>query len=491
MNALLIYPNHPDTFWSFKHALKFVSKKASEPPLGLLTVAALLPQEWNKKLIDMKVDSLDDKALQWADIAFISAMSIQKESVRAVVERCRRFGLKIVAGGPLFTMEYQNFEGIDHFVLNEAEITLPPFLKDLENGCPKAAYRSAELPSLDLSPIPMWELIHLKKYNTINIQYSRGCPYDCEFCDISLLFGNQVRTKNCDRFLAELDRLHEIGWRGTVFIVDDNFIGSKIKLKKVILPSLILWQQKHKYPFSFTTEASVDLSDDNALMVMMAMAGFNSVFVGIETPNETSLSECNKLQNRNRNLTDCVKKLHEHGMMVNGGFIVGFDNDPPTIFDQLIHFIQDSSVVTVMVGLLNAPRGTRLYNRLVQEKRLLNEDSGDNTDYSINFIPKMGREKLIDGYRDILRSIYSPKPYYRRVRKFLSEFNPLSRKKFRLNFRHITAFLKSVVVLGFIGRERLQYWRLLFWTLFKQPKLFSYAVTFAIYGFHFRKVFKV
>lgn len=491
MNALLIYPDHPDTFWSFKYALKFVSKKASEPPLGLLTVAALLPTDWNKQLVDMKVDKLRDAELRWADIIFISAMSIQKDSVRALVDRCRKFGKKIVAGGPLFTMEYERFAGIDHFVLNEAEITLPLFLTDLERGCPQAVYQSNELPALDDSPIPLWELINIKKYNTINIQYSRGCPYDCEFCDISLLFGKKVRTKSSVQVLKELDKLNDIGWRGGVFVVDDNFIGNKTKLKKQILPDLILWQQKHSYPFSFATEASVDLADDNTLMVLMAMAGFNSVFIGIETPNEASLTECNKLHNKDRDLVQCVKKLHDHGMMVNGGFIVGFDNDSSSIFEQMTRFIQDSGVVTAMVGLLNAPRGTRLYKRLVSEQRLLNDDSGDNTNYTINFVPKMGRDILLNGYREIIRSIYSPQPYYRRIRLFISEFNPLAHRKFHLKFSHVSAFLKSVLFLGVIGRERLQYWRLLFWTIFKYPRLFSHAVTFAIYGFHFRKIFRV
>ncbi|MBW1714246.1 MAG: B12-binding domain-containing radical SAM protein [Deltaproteobacteria bacterium] len=489
MKILLVYPKYLDTFWSFKGALKFISKKATHPPLGLLTVAAMLPKEWEKKLIDMNVTALRDKDLEWADFVFVSAMSIQKESVKEVISRCRKMDIKVVAGGPLFTLEYEEFEDVDHFVLNEAEITLQPFLEDLKNGCPQHIYTSQELPDIQKTPLPLWDLIDMKKYAVMSIQYSRGCPYNCEFCNISALYGRKVRTKSETQIIDELEDLYSQGWRGDLFFVDDNFVGRKRKLKEEILPAIIEWMERRKHPFFFYTEASIDLSDDEELMQCMGKAGFTSVFVGIETPNEESLAECNKVQNRNRDLVACVKKIQKFGLQVVGGFIVGFDSDPPSIFERLSVFIQESGIVTAMVGLLNAPRSTSLYQRLVKEGRLLNDVSGDNTDFSINFIPKMDYEVLIKGYKKIISRIYSPEPYYRRVKEFLREYEPSQKKVFRFHFSYLGAFFKSILFLGIIERERLYYWRLFMWSLFRRPQLFHLALTFAVYGFHFRKIF--
>jgi radical SAM superfamily enzyme YgiQ (UPF0313 family) len=490
MKALLVYPSYPDTFWSLKYALRFISKKASHPPLGLLTVAAMLPKEWEKKLVDMNIETLRDKELAWADLVFVSGMSVQKTAAKEVITRCKKLGTTIVAGGPLFTTAYEEFEDVDHLVLNEAEITLPPFLEDLKNGCAKHTYTSHELPNIQTTPIPLWELITMKKYATMSIQYSRGCPFNCEFCNIAVLYGRKVRTKSKAQIVAELEDLHSQGWRGDVFLVDDNFIGNKGKLKKEILPALIEWMEGNKHPFAFNTEASIDLSDDEELMRLMVKAGFDSVFVGIETPNEESLAECNKVQNKNRDLVACVKKIQRSALCVTGGFIVGFDNDPPSIFEKLSAFIQESGIVTAMVGLLNAPRNTKLYQRLVAEGRLLRDVSGDNTDFSINFIPKMDYQLLIRGYENILSRIYSPEPYYKRVREFLRDYKPLQKKAFRFHFNHLGAFFKSIVFLGIMEKERVYYWKLFFWSLFRRPKLFHLALTFSIYGFHFRKIFQ-
>lgn len=490
MKILLVYPEYPDTFWSFKYALKFISRKASFPPLGLLTVAAMLPKEWEKKLVDMMVTKLSDSDIEWADYVFISAMSIQKESVKMIIAKCKRLGAKIVAGGSLFTTGYEDFEDVDHLILNEAEITLPSFLEDLKEGSPKHIYKSDQWADIKNTPIPLWELADMKKYASMCIQYSRGCPFNCEFCDVTLLFGHKVRIKTKNQILAELESLYLQGWRSGVFIVDDNFIGNKRELKNEVLPAMIDWMKKRKHPFSFTTQVSINLSDDEELMQLMVEAGFNAVFVGIETPNEESLAECGKVQNINRDLITCVKKIQRFGLQVQGGFIVGFDSDPPSIFERLIAFIQKSGIVTAMVGLLNAPRGTRLYQRLVKEDRLLKDVSGDNTDLSINFIPKMNHEVLINGYKRVLRTIYSPKYYYERILTLLRNFEPLQKKKYQFHLCYLKAFLKSMWLLGIRGKGRIYYWKLLFWSLFRRPQLFPLAVTFAIYGFHFRKIFR-
>lgn len=490
MRILLVYPKYPETFWSFKYALKFISKKASYPPLGLLTVAAMLPGEWEQRLVDMNVKPLKDEDILWADYVFVSAMSIQSESAHSVISRCTTLGIKVVAGGPLFTARHEEFEDVSHFVLNEAEITLPLFLADLKNGLPRRLYTSPQWADVSSTPAPRFDLIDMKKYAAMNIQYSRGCPFDCDFCNITVLYGRTPRTKGKKQTLAELESIYNRGWRGGVFFVDDNFIGNKGKLKKEILPAVIEWMEKRDHPFTLSTEASINLADDEDLMRLMVRAGFDSVFIGIESPNEESLAECNKFQNRNRDLIASVRKIQKAGLEVQAGFIVGFDKDPASIFNRLVAFIQESGIATAMVGLLNAPRGTKLHRRLEQEGRLLKDVTGDNTDFSINFIPRMSSETLINGYRNILHTIYSPKHYYARVKKFLKEYRPTQARGFRFQLPHIKAGFKSALHLGIIGRERFHYWKLFFWSLLRRPRLFPLAITLSIYGFHFRKVFK-
>ncbi|MCX6121018.1 MAG: B12-binding domain-containing radical SAM protein [Ignavibacteriales bacterium] len=488
MNILLVNPKFPDTFWSFKHALKFVSKRTTFPPLGLLTVASLLPHSWNKRLVDMNVQDLREIELRWADLVFLGSMSIQLKSARAVIERCKTMGKKIVAGGPLFTSFPDEFKDVDYLVLNEAELTLPQFLADIRNRDACHIYQTDQWADVTTTPVPLWNLINSKYYSSMNIQYSRGCPYDCEFCDITVLYGRVPRTKTKEQMLLELEAMYSTGWRGDVFIVDDNFIGNKALLKKEILPAMIHWMEQRKYPFALNTEASINLSDDEELMDLMVRAGFNAVFVGIESPNEESLIECKKSPNRNRNLVESVKKLQHKGLQVQGGFIVGFDSDPSSIFQKLVEFIQESGIVTAMVGLLNAPIGTRLYKRMLKEGRLLKAMSGDNTDFSMNFIPKMNYDFLVNGYRSILENIYSSKQYYARVKEFLRTYNPPKVKVPLVQADHFKALLRSVIILGIIDKERVQYWRLFFWSLFTRPRMFPLAITFTIYGYHYRKI---
>ena len=490
MRVLLIYPEYPKTFWSFHYALKFISKKAGFPPLGLITIAAMLPDNWEKRLLDMNVSGLSDNDLRWADYVFISAMTVQKDSTREVIDRCRLLGVRTVAGGPLFTCNSEGYDDVDHLLLNEGELTLPEFLRDLEEGRLKHIYSSEGWADLAATPIPSWDLIDVSKYATMNIQYSRGCPFNCDFCNVTSLFGHTPRTKSAKQLLSELEAILSRGWRGGVFFVDDNFIGNRKRLKEEILPALITWMADHRNPFSFITEASINLSDDDELMGLMVRAGFDTVFIGIETVNEDSLLECNKIQNKNRDMIACVKKIQKYGLQVQGGFIVGFDNDSPDLFGKMVNFIQDSGIVSAMVGLLNAPKGTGLYKRLEGEGRLTEEFSGDNTNLSLNFIPKMDRGELIKGYRDIVATIYSPKCYYHRVITFLKEFKPARTGSHRLRLNNVLALVKSNIFLGVLGKERLYYWKLVFWSLFRRPRLFPLAITFTIYGFHFRKIYE-
>jgi len=488
MKILLVYPEYPDTFWSFKHALSFVAKKAAFPPLGLLTIAAMLPERWDKKLVDMNISALGDRDIQWADYVFISAMITQKESAKQVIDRCNKCATKVVAGGPVFTTGHEEFAGVDHFILGEAEATLPQFLEDLQGGGAKRVYVSSERPDITHTPIPMWELINAGDYVTLPVQYSRGCPYDCEFCDIIIMNGRVPRAKTASQFLRELNAIYETGFRGSVFVVDDNFIGNKIKVKKM-LPQIACWQKRRQYPFRLLTEASLNLADDEELMKLMIEAGFDKVFVGLETPNEESLAECNKLQNKNSDMVVAVKKIQRHGMQVLGGYIVGFDNDPPSIFDRQIDFIQKTGVVVAMVGILDALPKTRLYERLKTEGRLLTASSGNNTDLSISFSPKMDIGLLMEGYKKILRRIYSPKEYCERIVNFFREYKPPKKRK-RITISEINAFTKSIWRIGIIGKreEKRYYWKLLAISATKYCSFFSEAIVLQIYGFHFRKI---
>lgn len=488
MNVLLVYPEFPETFWSFKHALKFIRRKSAYPPLGLLTVAAMLPAHWSPRLVDLNVRKLTETDLAWADCAFISAMVIQRTSAQETVARCKEAGLTVVAGGPLFVSEYDRFEDVDHFVLNEAEITLPRFLEDFENGRAERIYRTSEFCDVRKTPAPRWELLDLSQYGGMCIQFSRGCPFDCEFCNVTVLFGRRPRMKVAGQMIRELDDLYRLGWRGPVFFVDDNFIGNKTYLKTELLPALIRWRQGKK-GMPFNTEASINLADDAPLMKLMVKAGFDAVFIGIETPEETGLAECNKIQNKNRDLVEDVHRIQRAGLQVQGGFILGFDSDTRSIFQRQIDFIQKSAIVTAMVGLLQAPPGTRLYDRMKKENRLTTFFSGDNVDGTTNIIPKMGLEALNDGHKKLMQQIYSPRLYYKRVRAFLREYDA-PEIKVPLDRQRCLALFRSGIRLGVVGSERVQYWKIMLWTFFRRPGLLPLAVTLAIYGHHFQKICK-
>ena len=492
MNVLLIYPETPITFWSMKHAVEFVGKRAAEPPLGLLTVAAMLPDDWSCKLVDTNVTELTDDAIRWAELVFLSGMDLHRASFNEIAARCKKLGATIVGGGPYCTMHHEEIDLVDFFVLNEAELTLPQFLDDLSAGCPRQLYSSegsvGVYPDIRDTPAPRWELLDIEAYATIDVQYSRGCPFDCEFCSITAMFGHRPRCKETSQFIAELESLYSLGWRGPVFVVDDNFIGNKRKLKEEFLPALTQWSADKNHSFHFTTEVSINLADDEELVDAMLSAGFRMVFVGIETPDEMSLVECGKVQNSGRDLIGAVKFLQRKGLDVSAGFIVGFDNDTPRVFDRQIEFIQKSGITTAMVGMLTAETGTKLYDRLEKEGRIEQVTTGNNTDGILNFVPRLDPELLREGYRRIIHTIYSPKAYFQRVRTFLSEYRPPKIGPKSRDSRNIGALLRAIWKIGIIGRGRGYFWRLLCYVVGNYPARFAEAIRMAIFGFHFRKV---
>jgi len=483
MNSLLIYPEWPDTYWSFKHALPFEGKRSAYPPLGLLTVASMLPKHWQKKLVDTNVRPLTDADLEWADVALLSGMLVHKQDLLAILARCRARGLRTVIGGPVTSSVEELPLHADHVVIGEAEDLIADLAADLERGTAKPVYRARELPGLDTTPLPDLSLINPKYYSAMAIQYSRGCPFTCEFCDIIEIYGRKPRTKSPAQVVTELDQLYESKWRGSVFIVDDNFIGNKKKVKE-LLPVLRDWNVQHQRPFTFFTEASVNLADDADLLQMMKDACFTRVFLGIETPVEASLKEAQKLQNTRRSLMESVRRVQSYGMEVMAGFIVGFDNDPEDVFDKQVEFIQESAIPLAMVGLLLALPGTQLYRRLMKEGRIVDEGRGDNMDLRLNFIPRMNAERLVEGYRSILRRIYHPDAYYERVRRFLAQYRPTHHRPRSLS--DYLALGRSILKQGVLGEARASYWKFFLQAATRYRHAFDTAITLAIMGYHFQ-----
>jgi radical SAM superfamily enzyme YgiQ (UPF0313 family) len=488
MKVLLVYPIFPDTYWSFRHALSFEGKKAAFPPLGLLTVSAMLPENWERRLVDMNVEPLSAADIEWADMVFVSAMIVQKESLEEVVKLCKAKGKRVAVGGPYVSTSAEHLPDADFIFVGEAETTLPEFVVDLKLGSPKRIYQAAERPSLADTPVPHFDLIDLSRYSAMNVQYSRGCPFQCEFCDIIEIYGRVPRTKSNAQMLAELDALKRAGWRGMVFIVDDNFIGNKRNVRK-FLPELIEWSERERFPFSFITEASVNLAEDDALLQMMEDAGFRRVFLGIETPVEESLKEAQKGQNTRRDLLESVQKIQSYGLEVMAGFIVGFDSDPEDIFERQINFIRESAIPLAMVGLLTALPDTQLWRRLEKEGRLLEESSGNNTDCSLNFIPKMDEARLVEGYKTILRNIYSSREYYKRALDCLSRFKLDKSEPRPINLTDdLKSLARLILTLGVRDRERLQFWSYLLRVIMFYPRGFAHGLTLAAMGYHFRLI---
>ncbi len=487
MKVLLIYPRYPDTFWSYRHALTFIHKKASLPPLGLLTVSSLLPGSWDKKLVDLNTGELRDEDILEADMVLISAMIVQIDSVKEVIRKVKSFGKYIIAGGPLFSSSYKDFPDVDCFVLNEGEITIPLFLKDLEKGEVKHIYRSSIKPDITKSPIPDWSLINMDHYASLPIQVSRGCPFACDFCDIIIMNGRIPRVKDARQVIAELDSIYDTGWRSSVFIVDDNFIGNRKKVKE-ILKAISRWMLEHNRPFCLSTEASITVADDAEIIDLLKQSNFTGVFVGIETPEEESLKSCGKFQNTGKNLKEKVKFLQRNGLEVKGGFIVGFDTDTAGTFDKMIEFIQTSGIVTAMVGLLHALPKTKLYRKLKKEGRIIGAATGNNTDSTLNFIPVLNKEVLRVGYKKILDTIYCPKNYYNRIIIFLKEYKEFAHGSGMSINTMIKAISRSIWLMGIVEKGKPYFWKMIFWTLLHKPKLIAEAITQSIYGYHYRTI---
>ena len=486
--VLLVYPEMPATYWSLRYALPFIGKKALFPPLGLLTVAAMLPPDWEVTLLDMNIEPLTRAAVAWADLVFTSSMIVQKKSLERVIRLCNESGKPVVAGGPYPTSCHDEIRGVDYFVLNEAETTLPPFLHDLALGQAKPLYTSTEKPDLRLSPTPRFDLVRERPYAQMALQYSRGCPHTCEFCDIIELFGRQPRTKTAHQLLGELDAIYRAGWRGSLFLVDDNFIGNR-KEVKAMLPQLIDWQRQRNFPFTLFTEASLDLANDDQLMDLMIEARFDMVFMGIETPDIATLKAAGKQQNLKADMLTSVRKIQKKGMEVSGGFIVGFDSDAEDIFDRQIQFIQEAAIPTAMVGMLTALPNTHLHHRLQLEGRLTEATGGGNNthDLRLNFLPRMDPHKLIEGYKRILEKIYDPNQYFERCLKLLRTMTRKSPVPRRVGLMELRALVMSLCVQTF-SRYSLAYWKFLVKGMLARPRMAAETMTMAVRGHHFFRI---
>ena len=487
IKTLLVYPEMPPTYWSLKYALPFIGKRAVFPPLGLMTVAAMLPDDHDVKLVDMNVEPLLESDVAGADLVLTSSMIVQKDSLEKVIRLCKKHGKKVVAGGPYPTSMNANIPGVDHFVLNEAEVTLPAFLADYREGKAKPLYTSQAKPDMALTPAPRFDLIHKNRYSTMALQYSRGCPHSCEFCDIIEMFGRVPRTKTPSQFLKEMDLLYEEGWRGSLFVVDDNFIGNRKEVKR-LLPEIASWQQKRRYPFGLFTEATLGLAEDDQLMDQMMLAGFNMVFLGIETPDRETLADTGKTQNLKTDMLTSVRRIQAKGMEVSGGFILGFDGDKEDIFDRQIRFIQDAGIPTAMVGLLTALPNTRLYKRLKTEGRITEDSGGNNThDLRLNFVPRMDLGKLLAGYKRVLSEIYKPDRYFERCLKCLKHTRKHRTSVRKIRGVELRAFSLSLLLQTF-SSYGWPYWKFMIRGFLAKPSMLAETVTMAVKGHHFFKM---
>jgi radical SAM superfamily enzyme YgiQ (UPF0313 family) len=490
MNVLLVYPKMPDTFYAMRHFIDVIGKKAAYPPLGLLTIAPLLPADWDKKLLDLNVSDLTQQELEWADLVFLSAMNVQEESVRDILAACKLAGVKVVAGGPLFTHEHERFEGVDYFILNEAEITLPPFLADLHAGNPKSIYQSNEFADVTQSPLPHYNLANMDNYIYSIVQYSRGCPYMCDFCDVTALFGRKPRTKTSEQMIAELEAIQALGNVKLILFADDNLIGNKRTLKKDLLPALIEWRIKNKPEFFFATQLTINLADDEELMDLLLKAGFRHIFIGIETPDEDALKASLKNQNLKRDPFSNIHKLHKAGFMISAGFIVGFDTDTVRTFQQQIDFIQQSGIPLPIVNILKAPPGTELYARIKREGRLSRPFAF--SEGETNIVPVMDERLLFDGFLDVMNNIYSPEKSYERIINFLNTYkfpNTGIRVPEKYNLKELLIIFRIIFLIGIRYRHRKYFWKLILWSLKHNRKYIDKSVFYGVMIYQMHQTF--
>ncbi len=496
-NALFVYPKFPPSYWGFKYALDFLGKKSSMPPLGLLTIAGMFPHNYNLKVVDMNIEPLTDAHLDWADMVLTSTMIVQKASLYEVVERCNRANVPVVAGGPHPTSYYDNIKEecdgtVNHFLFGEVEEIFEDFLTDFESGTAEEIYREKRKPDITKTPPPRYDLIDINTYGSMALQFSRGCPFNCEFCDITKLFGRVPRTKTNEQMLAEFEMLYKLGWKGAMFVVDDNFIGNKRDAMR-LLPAVKEWQEERGFPFALYTEASVNLVEIPEMLDAMSSAGFGMVFLGIESPNEEALITTSKGQNTSKEedagsyLLQAVRKIQHKGMEVTGGFIIGLDGD--TEFDSHINFIQEAGIPMAMAGLLTALKETDLWHRLKQEDRLLIESSGNNTDMTLNFVPEMPRDKLIGEYRRVISTLYDPtlKNYFARCYKLLQHMPYTPHNVRSIQKAEVRAFFRSIQ-LQIFSKQGLQYAKFLVKVLKNHRRMFPEAVRLAIMGYHLEKI---
>ncbi|MEI7749631.1 MAG: B12-binding domain-containing radical SAM protein [Candidatus Moraniibacteriota bacterium] len=495
MRVLLVYPKYPDTtFWSFKGALEFTGEKAALPPLGFLTIGAMIPRDWETVFVDENIERLTGMHILWADIVFVSGMIVQQESTGRVLKRCRDLGKKTVLGGSMVTADPEQFSGMaDSLFLGEAEGLFPSLIEDLRRGIGfvKKEYRSDAFCDIKRSPIPCFDLLgrNMWKYTSMALQWGRGCPYGCEFCNVTTLFGRRMRLKTPDRMKAELKALYSCGWRGTVFFVDDNFIGNPGKAKEV-LKSIADFQIERGYPFRFYTQTDIGLAANDELISLMVKAGFFRVFTGIETPEAESLKGANKHHNVDIDVPKAMSRLLQAGIQVQAGFVLGFDQDTRATFGKMIALIQNTGIMTAMVGTLQALPGTVLYHRLKEEGRLLDQSAGDNTDGSVGFVPNngMSREALESGYRRVVSTIYAPGPYHYRLLRFLGDYRPNPFLRNHLSWGATRAFLLCIVKIGIFSRARKWFWKTLRFAVSTNPKAFPATVEHWIFWFHFDRI---
>ena len=484
MKTLLVYPEFPISYWGFQHAMPIVGKRASLPPLGLVTLAALLPKSWPLQLVDLNVTELTDESIPWADVVMISGMRVQAASMHDVIARARSLGRRTVVGGPAPTTAPSEFADADLIFVGEAEGRIDQLVAALEAapGTQRLLRPRDERPSIVDRPVPRFELLDLDAYTSVSIQYSRGCPFSCEFCDVIEIFGRVPRLKSAAQIVEELETLYQLGFRRPVFFVDDNFIGNR-KAVQALLPELKRWQEKRGYPFEFFTEASVNLAKDERLLAAMVEAGFCSVFVGIETPSVEALRDTGKMQNLALDLTEAVNRLTRAGLEVMGGFIVGFDSDGPHSFELQRRFIEASPIPLAMVGLLMALPGTALSRRLESEGRLRVQATGDQFGRT-NFAPVMDEAELLQGYRKLMADLYAPAAYYARCRRFVENAKATPGNK-RFAWHYLATLARAMVVIGLLRPgSRRHFWRLFFKAALTARHQFPWTIAHAAMGEH-------